>query len=85
MNRRRLLGRSARGAVHNVDFLDMVDLVEGFGFSLIRINGSHHIFGRTGIPRTINLQPDSGDAKPYQIRQFLRLVERYRLTLEDEE
>ena len=75
----------SRGAVRNVDFLDMVNLIEGFGFRLIRINGSHHIFGLTGLPKTINLQPDSGDAKPYQIRQFLKLVERYRLTLEDEE
>ena len=85
MNRRRLLVRLTRGAVHNVDFLEMVNLIEGFGFSLIRINGSHHIFGRTGIPKAVNFQPDRGDAKPYQIRQFLRLVERYRLTLEDEE
>ena len=63
----------------------MTNLVEGFGFRLIRVNGSHHIFGRTGIPRTINLQPDRGDAKPYQIRQFLKLVEGYGLVLEDEE
>ena len=85
MNRRRLLARLTRGSVHNVDFLDMVNLIEGFGFRLIRINGSHHIFGLTGLSSNINIQPDKGDAKPYQIRQFLRLVERYRLTLEDEE
>ena len=85
MNRRRLLARLARGSVNNVGFSDMTNLVEGFGFRLIRVNGSHHIFGRTGIPRTINLQPDRGDAKPYQIRQFLKLVERYGLVLEDEE
>ena len=85
MNRRRLLARLIRGAVHNVDFLDMVNLVEGFGFRLVRVNGSHHIFGRPGIPKTVNLQPDRGDAKPYQIRQFLRLIERYGLSLEDEE
>ena len=85
MNRRRLLARLARGGVNNVAFSDMTNLVEGFGFRLVRVNGSHHIFGRVGIPKTINLQPDRGDAKPYQIRQFLKLVERYRLTLEDEE
>ena len=85
MNRRRLLARLARGSVNNIGFSDMTNLVEGFGFRLIRVNGSHHIFGRTGIPRTINLQPDRGDAKPYQIRQFLKLVERYGLVLEDEE
>jgi hypothetical protein len=26
-----------------------------------------------------------GQAKPYQIRQFLRLVERYALSMEDEQ
>jgi hypothetical protein len=32
----------------------------------------------------LNLQAVGGEAKPYQIRQFLRLVERYNLRLEDE-
>ncbi|MDP9285881.1 MAG: hypothetical protein M3P41_13160 [Actinomycetota bacterium] len=33
----------------------------------------------------LNLQEARGQAKPYQIRQFLRLVERYALSLEAEE
>ena len=32
---------------------------------------------------TLNVQEVRGEAKPYQIRQFLRLVERYALKLED--
>ena len=32
----------------------------------------------------VNLQNVGGKAKPYQIRQFLRLVERYNLALRDE-
>jgi len=35
------------------------------------------------IPRPLNLQSVGGQAKPYQIRQFLKLVEQYNLTLED--
>jgi len=31
------------------------------------------------------LQDVRGQTKPYQIRQFLRLVERYALSLEDEQ
>ena len=85
MNRRRLLARLSRGAVNNVNFSDMVDLVEGFGFSLLRVNGSHRIFWRPGVPGTVNLQPDNGDAKSYQVRQFLKLVRRHSLSLEDEE
>jgi len=32
----------------------------------------------------LNLQPDRGQAKPYQIRQFLEIVEEHELKLEDE-
>jgi len=31
----------------------------------------------------VNLQDVGGEAKPYQIRQVLRLIERYNLQLED--
>jgi hypothetical protein len=36
------------------------------------------------VRELVNLQDVDGKAKPYQIRQFLRLVERYNLTMEDE-
>ena len=62
----------------------MVDLAKGFGFQPSRVRGSHHIFTHSDIPELINLQEVQGEAKPYQIRQFLRLVERYNLRLEDE-
>jgi len=84
VNRRKLLRRLALGAVRNVSFSDMVSLVEGFGFQLHRTTGSHHIFTHPGIPELMNLQDVAGEAKPYQIRQFLRLVERYNLGLEDQ-
>jgi hypothetical protein len=84
MNRRKLLARLAHGAVANVAFADMRSLVEGFGFELRRVNGSHHIFAHRGVPELINLQDVRGQAKPYQVRQFLRLVERYDLSLENE-
>lgn len=85
MDRRRLLRRLTRGALHNVAFSDMVDLVEGFGFRLARVSGSHHIFRQPATGANLNLQPYGGQAKPYQIRQFLRLVEELNLTLEYEE
>jgi len=61
----------------------MVNLVEGFGFKLSRTDGSHHIFVRPDIPELISLQNVKGQAKPYQMRQFLKLVEKYDLILED--
>ena len=85
MNRRRLLKRLSRGALRNVGFGDMINLVEGFGFKQMRVTGSHHIFTHPGVQELVNLQEVKGEAKPYQIRQFLRLIERYNLKLEDEQ
>jgi len=83
LNRKKLLQRLAQGNLQNVPFADLVNLVEGFGFKLLRTSGSHHIFGHPGIPELVNLQNVGGKAKPYQIRQFLRLVERCNIKLED--
>ena len=84
MKRRKLLKRLSEGRLKNVAFGDMINMVEGFGFQLVRVSGSHHVFTNPGIPELVNLQEVKGEAKPYQIRQFLRLVERYNLKLEDE-
>jgi len=83
MNRRKLLLKILSGS-RDIHFGDMVSLVEGFGFHLSRTDGSHHIFTRRDIPELVNLQNVQGKAKPYQIRQFLKLVERHSLKLEDE-
>lgn len=85
MKRRKLLERLSQGHLRNVTFGDMINMVEGFGFRLIRTSGSHHIFTHPAIQELVNLQKVKGEAKPYQIRQFLRLVEMYNLKLEDEE
>ncbi len=58
-------------------------LVESFGFELRRTSGSHRVFAHSEVRELLNLQEVRGQAKPYQIRQFLRLVERYGLTMED--
>jgi predicted RNA binding protein YcfA (HicA-like mRNA interferase family) len=79
-----LLKRLSVGQLRNIAFGDMINLVEGFGFRLARTSGSHHIFINPAIPEMVNLQEVKGEAKPYQIRQFLRIVEKYDLRLEDE-
>jgi len=83
MKRRKLL-QKALVSPQNVRFSEMVTLVEAFGFHLSRVKGSHHIFVHPQVQELVNLQDVDGKAKPYQIRQFLRLVERYNLTMEDE-
>jgi HicA-like toxin of HicAB toxin-antitoxin system len=70
--------------VQNVRFGDLVDLTAGFGFEAVRVQGSHHIFAHPDVTELVNLQDVRGQAKPYQIRQFVRIVERYNLRLKDE-
>lgn len=82
MNARTLLRRLRSGSVHNVKFADSRRVVEALGFRLERVAGSHHIFCHPNIPEVVNLQEFGGEATPYQIRQFLRLVLRYNLELE---
>jgi predicted RNA binding protein YcfA (HicA-like mRNA interferase family) len=82
MNPRKTLQQILAGS-KSIRFADMCRLVEAFGFFLSRVNGSHHIFTHPEVPELVNLQEVRGQAKPYQIRQFLKLVEEYNLTLED--
>lgn len=60
----------------------MVKLVESFGFRQARFSGSHHIFTHPDIRELLNLQDVKGKAKPYQIGQFLKLVEKYDLRMD---
>lgn len=85
MNTRRLLARIAAGNLKNVSFGDFQDLLTGFGFVLVRRNGSHHISRHSTVGAMVNIQDVKGEAKPYQIKQALAIVERYRLRLEAEE
>lgn len=84
VNTRKFHRRLKSGSLRNVRFAPFCRLVEAFGFQLKRVSGSHHIFSHPDITEAVNIQEVSGEAKPYQIRQFLRLVERYNLKLEDE-
>jgi predicted RNA binding protein YcfA (HicA-like mRNA interferase family) len=79
-----LLIRLSRGHVQNVSFHDFCDLVEAFGFRQVRIEGSHRLFVHPTVPTPLNLQPRGHDAKPYQVRQFLRLAQRYNLQLRED-
>lgn len=73
----------------NVKFNDFVTIVEAFGFMLDRIKGSHHTYKHPKVPDAfLQIQPGKNrDAKPYQIKQFLSLVEEYNLRMngDDEE
>lgn len=82
MNKQKLLEKILSGS-KNIHFDHFVSLVEAFGFTLSRVRGSHHIFEHPDLPEILNLQNHKGQVKPYQIRQFLQLVEQYDLKLEE--
>ena len=80
----KLLKRIAR-AQHNVRFTDALTLAQALGFRLARTEGSHHILIHPMVREPLNLQDVRGQAKPYQVKQLVRLVERYNLQLGEEE
>ena len=80
MNKRALLARLVTNR-KNVKYTDFVALIESFGFVRTRGKGSHEIFKRKGIAEIVNIQNHNGNAKPYQIEQFLSLIEKYNLKM----
>lgn len=84
MNRRRLFQKLLSGS-RNIRFNDFLRVVEAFGFVHHRTTGSHRIYVHPNVHAPLNLQPFDGEAKPYQIKQFLELVEAYDLSMEDQE
>ncbi|HEX5397558.1 MAG TPA: type II toxin-antitoxin system HicA family toxin [Verrucomicrobiae bacterium] len=82
MRNRKLLEHALRNPA-GLRFEEVKKLAQAFGFRLDRVNGSHHIFVRAGVPRLVNLQNCGGKAKAYQVRQLLKLAELHNLPLED--
>jgi predicted RNA binding protein YcfA (HicA-like mRNA interferase family) len=82
MNKQKLLEKILAGS-KNLSFHDFVGLVRAFGFEESRVRGSHHIFEHPKVREHLNLQEVNGQVKPYQVRQFLQIVEQYDLKLEE--
>ncbi len=82
MNSRKLL-QKALSSPQSMRFAETIRLAEAFGFHIDRISGSHHIMKRAGISELMNVQNVRGMAKPYQVRQLLKLVEKHNLPLSE--
>lgn len=67
----------------SVSFRDFERLLRAFGFALDRTTGSHRQYVHPRIPRAFPVQPDGKDAKRYQLRELLELVERYALYMSE--
>jgi predicted RNA binding protein YcfA (HicA-like mRNA interferase family) len=66
-----------------VAFRDFILMIEAFGFALARTKGSHRSFAHPTCPKLLVLQPNGKEAKRYQVREFLDIVEEFGLTLEE--
>lgn len=67
----------------NIKFHDFIKLLYGFGFELDRVKGSHHIFKKDGVKELINIQNVNNKVKRYQIKQFVAIIDKYNLKLEN--
>lgn len=64
-------------------FRDFQRLIEAFGFRLVRTRGSHHIYKHPEVPAMLNVQPMNGEAKRYQIDEFLDIISTQRLRMDE--
>ncbi|UVO50348.1 type II toxin-antitoxin system HicA family toxin [Sphingomonas sp. SUN019] len=76
----KLYDRLASGSA--ISFDEFERLLRAFGFVLGRTSGSHRIYKRTDVHDRIVVQPKGKAAKPYQLRQFLDIIESNGLTLD---
>jgi predicted RNA binding protein YcfA (HicA-like mRNA interferase family) len=66
-----------------IAFRDFVSLLTSFGFEQKRQRGSHRSYRHPAVAEVITIQPRGADARPYQVREFLSIVEAYNLRLEE--
>jgi predicted RNA binding protein YcfA (HicA-like mRNA interferase family) len=79
----RLYALLLQSSSRSVAFRDFEKLVIALGFVFDRMNGSHAIYKHPKVPRPFPIQPEGKDAKRYQVRDLLELVEQYGLELHE--
>jgi predicted RNA binding protein YcfA (HicA-like mRNA interferase family) len=65
----------------SITFREFERLLSALGFTHQRTVGSHRLFTHSRVPRPFPVQAAGKDAKPYQVRQLLAIVEQYELGL----
>ncbi len=66
-----------------VAFWDCVKLLEAVGFVHARSKGSHQSYAHPDCPKLMVIQPKGKDAKRYQVRELLDLIEEFGLKFEE--
>ena len=63
----------------NIRFNKICNIAEAFGFRFRGGKGSHRIYVKEGVVELLNFQNVKGKAKPYQVKQFIKIIEKYKL------
>ncbi len=79
MTKRNKLYEKIKNAPENVRFEEVCALAEMAGFVFKAARGSHKLYKRTGVAELLNFQNEGGKAKPYQVRQLLKIIDSYGL------
>ncbi|MBU1044536.1 MAG: type II toxin-antitoxin system HicA family toxin [Candidatus Omnitrophica bacterium] len=72
----------AQTSPNNITFSELCALIEGVGFEFKRQKGSHRIYKHKAIHYAdclLPVQDRKGNAKPYQVRQVLKIIDSYNL------
>lgn len=79
------LYEKTRNNPKDVRYEDACRLAEAFGFVRKGQEGSHLAFTRDDIRASLNFQNDDGKAKPYQVRQMLKLIDEHDLKMNEKD
>jgi predicted RNA binding protein YcfA (HicA-like mRNA interferase family) len=64
----------------NLSFAELCHLADAHGFAWVHGEGSHRVYGRDDVREVLVVQPGANSkAKSYQVKQLLRLIEKYNL------
>lgn len=66
-----------------ISFRDFEQLIRAFGFTLDRRRGSHRTYTHPLCTRPLVIQPKGDMAAPYQVREFIAMIEEFHLSLDD--
>ena len=66
----------------SISYRDFEKLLRAFGFEHDRTRGSHAIWVHPQLARPFPVQPSGKEAKAYQVREFLELIEEHGLYIE---
>ena len=79
MTRRQKLIEKARNNPAGVRFQEICLMAEHLGFTKRGGKGSHIVYEKEGVEEILTFQDRKGMAKPYQVKQLLAVIEKYRL------